>query len=420
MKPTLKIAMIRSPGHGARQWLQYVTQRNEPDCWRASFETEVNRYDFTIGMPPLSHPHAVLVLVDVKEGVTEILRRNLWHAKRRGIRHWFALLHHPNEDNDLFDVASLELRECMQSLGLDGNSLHIFTMTPEKTELAAKSAALYELFDAQLAYYDVEVFAQPDEQYRLMRLIRRLCFYETDTANLWRGTIWSYLCRGEEYPAQANRAWKLHSIMYQACCGYFDDVPDLLAVLDELRSYPDDSYFHVAFDLLGHIGTRELWPLIREAFEKKFRLLYSPDEFIFYAIRHWNYLSCVPRLRSLSRISRYSGAQELINDKIEQILGAKPWEDAPEVYKRVRAQFSEHQLLFLGKPFSLVEAAKHLLPQNRSSSFERNLTSMFMAQTGQLYDDRELNIFLQNRAASFQPEKRYFNGYEIPDFSQNK
>ncbi len=411
MKPTFKIALIRSPNHGARLWLKNLTQHNEQDSWRASFETEVNRYDFTVGMPPLSHPHAAIVLVDVKEGVTELLKRNLWHAKRRGIYDWFALLHNETNDEDLFDIASFELRECFQSVGLNGNALSIFTATPEDNQIKA----LYELLDSQLVYRQQEIFAQPEAQYRLARLVKRLFFYEIGASDLWQGALWSYFCRGEDAEVEADRLWKLHSILYQACCGYFDDVPDLLALLEGLRPYLDAIYFRVASEFLGYVGTRELLPLVKDFFAKERGYSFPKDALLFYAIRHWNYLSCVPVLRSLND----SKARELINENIWQILGGRAWEDVPTLNNKIRAQFSEHQLLFFGRPFHMVEVAKKLLPKNMEGSDEQSLSNLFMAQTGQLYDDRELNIFLQNRTHLFQPEKRYFNSHEIPDFSSS-
>jgi hypothetical protein len=408
MKPTIKIAVLRSPGHGARQWLQHLTQHHEADCWRASFETETNIYDLTVGMPAISHPHAVLVIVDLKEGVTELLRRNLWHAQRRGIKHWFALLHSTGLDQDLFDVASLELREAFQAVGLAGNALTILAAGAEREALAETISLLYAAFDAQLVYQELETFAQPEEQYRLTRLIRKLFFYDPDVSGFWQDATWSSFCHGEAPALPADKLWRFHSILYQACCGYFDDVPDLVALAGGL-------YTRLVFELLGQVGTWELWPLV-DRFLKQ-RVSYDSGDQLFYAIRHWSYLSCVPKLLSITQISRATDMRGLIDDKLWQLLRAERWENLALHYQNMQTSYSEQQLLFLGKPFSIVEAAKHLLPQRRAVGFERNLVNLFMAQTGQLYDDRELNIFLQNRTASFQPERRYFNGSELPDYS---
>ena len=408
MKPTIKLALVRSPGHGARRWLQHLTQHNEPECWRASFETETNLYDVTVGMPAISHPHAVLVIVDLREGVTELLKRNLWHAKRRGIKHWFALLHSEALDQDLFEVASLELREAFQSVGLEGNSLRVFAAGAASEGHAETISLLYEAFDEELIYQERETFAQPEEQHRLAKLMRKLFFYDPDVSGFWQGTTWSYFCRGEAPALPTDKLWRFHSILYQACCGYFDDIPDLVALAGGLHT-------RLAFELLGQVGTWELWPLIEEFLKR--RVSYDSGDQLFYAIRQWRYLSCVPKLLSITQISRATDMRSLIDDMLWQLLGVKPWENRAQHYQNMQASYPPHQLLFFGKPFSIVEAAKHLLPQRRAVGFERNLTNLFMAQTGQLYDDRELNIFLQNRATSFQPGRRYFNGSELPDYS---
>jgi hypothetical protein len=408
MKPTIKIALLRSPGHGARQWLQHLTQPNKHDEWRASFETQTNHYDLTIGMPAISHPHAALVIVNSKEGVTELLKRNLWHAQRRQVKHWFALIHSDAPTPDLFDLATLELRECLQSVGLEGDSLRVFCAPPDRVGLSEVISSLYAALDAEVIYQEQEVFAQLEEQYPLTRLIRKLFFYDPDVTGFWQEETWSAFCRGEAPAVPAERLWRFHSILYQACCGYFDDVPDLVALAGGLHT-------RLAFELLGQVGTWELWPLV-ESFLKQ-RVSYDSGDQLFYAIRHWSYLSCVPKLMSIEQISRATGMRSLIDDKLWQLLGAKPWEGLTQYYQSAQASYLPQQLLFFGKPFSIVEAVRHLLPQRRAVGFERNLTNLFMAQTGQLYDDRQLNIFLQNRATSFQPGRRYFNGSELPDYS---
>jgi hypothetical protein len=431
LKPTLSIAILRSPNHGARRLLKTLTGVS---AWSASYQTEARSYELTVGMPPSPEVHGVIVLVDASIGVTLLLRRALWHAKRRGVRHFVGLL--LGEASELFDLAALELRECLQATQLEGDSLSIIYSSLEALSDKSHHAALFDKLEEIPFFALKKPTLRPDEK-QILQSLKTLGLRRTGSERIFSEKRWKTLRRGEAWAATSDQ-WRLHSILHQAVNGSFDDLPDLLTIAKDAYDTPNWPYYYVPFDLLGFLGTWELVPLLTTALTTESRP-FTEGELICSGMSYWCYLSCVPILleefdanRSSDVLFIYPWAiRRILAGEEEEVLDSDweryvPEEDMAAYHREANLRLkslterlqSRYALSLHAEPFSVRRVAEFLVRCRERKGFDAHLSQLFVAQTGLSPDAASLKTFLANEADRYQEGVRYFFGKPIPDFSR--
>lgn len=437
MKPTLRIAIVRSPTHQGQRLLQALSGTQQA-LWRVTCETESRRYSLSVGMPPQPEIHGALLLVDASEGVTLLFRRALWHAKRRGLSTMVALLVHHTSDEELFDLAEMELRDHLSTLGLAGDSLTVHRLVWGEPSQPKRIKALFESLDAEIPYFEPKASTPPQNEGQLLQILRRLAFRRNGADDIFSASLWSSLRTGKETQTPADDQWRIHSIFHQVIEGYFDDLPDLLQIARQYHQRDEWEYYYVPLDFLGFVGTWELAPFLC-TFTNTEEFPYTPGEYICNGMRYWLYLFCAPILLDEFEAYRSSDILFIFPWAIQRILEEEdgslldshwerhvPDEDMAEYQAAARLRYQElverlggaQALSLFAEKLSVRRCAELLLRCRQQRGFDSHLAELFSAQTGLPADTATVERLLASKEIEqFEVGKRYFFGRPLPDFS---
>lgn len=428
MKPTLELAILRSPGHGARRLLRTLAA-GDADPWRARAETPSCRYEFFVGTPPGPEAHGALVLVDAAQGVTPMLRRALWHARRRGVRHLVGVFVCDVRDADLLELAELDLRHCLDEFGFTADEIPFCRLA--WPEAAAARLELLGTIESAIPHGPLRRDTLAPNEQQIVDALHRCVFRRTGSRLLFWPELWRDLRGGVDSRRVADDRWRLHVILHHAVRGDFDDLPDLLPLAAH-HGTDDWQYRALSLDLLAHVGTWELAPLLRR-FDGDFTNAGDVCE----GMSYWLYLACVPLLLDLFSVDRYVlfryswAIQQILEEEHGDVLRNR-WERqvseadlkifTAEAERRCGALVarlgSETAVVLHGEPFSGRRTAELLLSRAARGGFVDHLAALFVAQTGLSPDRDSVTRFLDSGEADRRPPVRHFLGTPIADFSQ--
>lgn len=377
-------------------------------------------------MPPGPEVHGALVLVDAAEGVTPILRRALWHARRRGVRHLVGLVACEVADDDLLHLAELDLRHALDALGFAADEVPLCRLA--WPDAAAAGRELLGALELAVPHGPLRRDVPGADEAAIEAALRRIALFRNGSERVFSPQLWADLRRGRRTAGPADDRWRLHAILHQAVRGDFDDLPDLLTIAAAKRPVADWPYRDVPLDLLAHLGTWELAPLLRGL---------EGDE-VCEAMSYWLCLACVPVLLDLFPGYRRSDHLFIFPWAIQRILEEEdggaldsrwerhvPDDDLAEFTaeaERRHAALVERlgspiALALHGEAFSVRRVAELLQSCRARHGYDGHLARLFFAQTGVPPDPASVARFLAGRADQLAPA-RHFLGRPIADFSR--
>lgn len=434
VKPTLEIAVLRDPGHGARRLLQVLAGTATP-AWRVRVATPIREYLLFAGMSPGPAVHGALVLVDAARGVTPLLRRALWFARRRGVAVLLGVVVCETADGELMDLAEADLRAVLDEYGLCGDELPLLRVV--WSEAAAARAELLGALDERAAWTELRRDAPDPHEARVLPALRRVAFRRTGMHGFIDLELWNALRAGDVRAGEADDRWRLHVLLHQLVRGDFDDVPDLMTIAAAHRGVSEWELSCCALDVLGHVGTWELHgPLCRLHGAE----YVTPGESVCHGMNYWLTLAGVPTLLDRFEENRFSDVLFIFPWAIQRILEepegdglGSQWErqvpesdfeeyaaEAMSRYKLLVAEHGAHAAILRGAPFSVRRVAELLTSGRGRGRHVDDLAELFVAQTGLPADPLSVARFLARDADRFPVGVRHFFGRRLPDFAQER